>query len=153
MLRSIVYRLSLLLAFQAVSAPGSTVAAANSSHCSEPDLTKLPSFPTKPRVFILSDILNEPDDSMSFVRYLLYTNELQTRGIVATTGTFLREINATHPEEMRRIVRAFGETTDNLNRHVHPDSKYPSADELLPLVSQGATVSSILIVLINYEPR
>jgi len=47
----------------------------------------------KPRIFILTDILNEPDDSQSLVRYLLYSNEFQTEGIVATTSTWPRNFN------------------------------------------------------------
>ncbi|KAF3002298.1 hypothetical protein E8E14_002296 [Neopestalotiopsis sp. 37M] len=41
---------------------------------------ELQQYDWKPRIFILSDILNEPDDSMSLVRYLLYSNEFDTGG-------------------------------------------------------------------------
>lgn len=51
------------------------------TNTSSPDLTRLPAFKSKPRVFILSDILAEVDDSESFVRYLLYSNEFDTRGL------------------------------------------------------------------------
>ncbi|KAK9419975.1 hypothetical protein SUNI508_06981 [Seiridium unicorne] len=51
-------------------------------------------FDYKPSIFILPDILNEPDDSMSLVRYLLYSNEFDTRGICATTSWWLP--NETH---------------------------------------------------------
>ncbi|KAI1212062.1 DUF1593-domain-containing protein [Annulohypoxylon truncatum] len=83
----------------------------------------------------MSDILNEPDDSMSLVRYLLYSNEFDTRGICATTSWWLK--NATHPEEMRRIINAYGEVVDNLNQHVNPNASYQSAEELLSLVTSG----------------
>lgn len=93
----------------------------------------------KPRVFILSDILNEPDDSMSLVRYLLYSSEFDTRGLCATTSWWLK--NATHPEEMRIIIQAYGKVVDNLNQHVHPTARYQSAEDLLQLVTSGPTVS------------
>ncbi|KAI1874240.1 uncharacterized protein JN550_002819 [Neoarthrinium moseri] len=99
------------------------------------DLNSLQSFGYRPRVFMLSDILNEPDDSMSLVRYLLYANEFDTRGICATTSWWLR--NETHPEEMRRIITAYGEVVDNLNNHVNPNASYQSADYLLSLVTSG----------------
>ncbi|KAI1455473.1 DUF1593-domain-containing protein [Annulohypoxylon moriforme] len=83
----------------------------------------------------MSDILNEPDDSMSLVRYLLYSNEFDTRGICATTSWWLK--NATHPEEMRKIINAYGEVVDNLNQHVNPNASYQSAEELLSLVTSG----------------
>lgn len=63
------------------------------------DLTTLVTFPSKPRIFILTDMLNEPDDSQSLVRYLLYANKFDTRGICATISTWLRL--STHPEEIR----------------------------------------------------
>lgn len=93
----------------------------------------------KPRVFILSDILNEPDDSMSLVRLLVYSNLLDIRGLCATTSYFLQ--NATHLEEMRKIIGTYGTIVDNLNRHVSADFQYSPAEKLLPLVTSGPTVS------------
>ncbi|KAF7538483.1 hypothetical protein G7054_g2855 [Neopestalotiopsis clavispora] len=98
----------------------------------------LQTFSYKPRIFILSDILNEPDDSMSLVRYLLYSNEFNTTGLCATTSWWLQ--NETHPEEMERIINAYGEVVDNLNQHVHPSVQYQSPDELLQLVTSGPNV-------------
>ncbi|KAF9878041.1 cellulose-binding protein [Colletotrichum karsti] len=96
---------------------------------------------TKPRVFILSDILNEPDDSMSLVRLLVYSNVLDIRGLCATTSNFLR--NATHPEEMERIVQAYGTVVGNLNRHVSEEFQFSSSDKLLSLVTSGPKVYGI----------
>lgn len=92
----------------------------------------------KPRVFIFSDILNEPDDSMSLIRLLLYSNHLDIRGLCATTSTFLR--NETHPEEMTRILQVYGTVVGNLNHHVSQTFQYSSSDVLLPLVSSGPKV-------------
>lgn len=61
-----------------------------------PILTTVSQKTTKPRIFILSDILNEPDDTQSLIRYLLYANEFQTEGLVAVTSTWLP--NTTHPD-------------------------------------------------------
>lgn len=102
------------------------------------NLDKLPKSAQKPRIFILTDVLGEPDDSQSLVRYLLYSNEFHTRGICATTSTKLR--SSTHPEELRRIITAYGEVVDNLNEHVHPSCQYPSAASLLSLVTSGPKV-------------
>ncbi|KAJ2991241.1 hypothetical protein NUW58_g344 [Xylaria curta] len=95
----------------------------------------LQSFDWKPRIFIMSDILNEPDDSMSLVRYLLYSNEFETEGLCATTSWWLK--NATHVDEMKRIIEAYGDVVDNLNQHVHPTSLYQSAEELSQLLTSG----------------
>lgn len=103
------------------------------------DLTKLQTFGSKPRIVVLTDVLNEPDDSMSLVRYLLYSNEFDTCGLVATTSKHLR--NATHPEEIEKIVNAYGSVVSNLNSHVNPSVQYQSAEELLSLISTGPPVS------------
>ena len=46
------------------------------------------SFHGKPRVFVPTDIGNEPDDQMSLTRFLLYSNEFDIEGLVATTSTW-----------------------------------------------------------------
>ena len=46
------------------------------------------SFHGKPRVLVLTDIGNEPDDQMSLTRFLLYSNEFDIEGLVATTSTW-----------------------------------------------------------------
>lgn len=44
----------------------------------------LPAIQTdrKPQVFILSDISNEPDDTMSFIRLLLHSDQYNITGMV-----------------------------------------------------------------------
>ncbi|CAK7235907.1 hypothetical protein SBRCBS47491_009455 [Sporothrix bragantina] len=101
-------------------------------------LRKLATVAYKPRIFILTDMLNEPDDSESLVRYLLYANEFDTRGICATTSTWLR--TSTHPEEIRRILTAYGTVVERLNRHVHPDFPYQSVEHFQSLVTSGPSV-------------
>uniref|UniRef100_UPI0025B9E2B5 nucleoside hydrolase-like domain-containing protein n=1 Tax=Cecembia sp. TaxID=1898110 RepID=UPI0025B9E2B5 len=39
--------------------------------------------PVKQRVFVLTDITNEPDDQQSLVRFLVYANEYDIEGLVA----------------------------------------------------------------------
>jgi len=41
----------------------------------------------EPRVVVLSDVGNEPDDQMSLVRLLLYSNEFGLEALVATTSS------------------------------------------------------------------
>lgn len=97
----------------------------------------------------MSDILNEPDDSMSLVRYLLYSNEFETKGLCATTSWWLR--NTTHEEEMRTIIQAYGNVVENLNRHVHPTAQYQSAENFLNLVTSGPAVSVVYSFLFSYS--
>lgn len=92
-------------------------------------------YTSKPRVFILSDISNEPDDAESFVRYLVYSNQFQTEGLVATTSYW--QNSTTHPEAMQTIIDAYANVVDNLNAHVHSDSPYPSSNYLSSILKSG----------------
>lgn len=100
---------------------------------------KLQTYAQKPRVFILSDISNEPDDAESLCRYLLYSNEFETEGLVACTSTWLR--NKVYPQDMEKIIDAYAGAVDNLNKHAHPEWQYPTAEHLRGLIRKGAEVS------------
>ena len=89
----------------------------------------------KPRVLILTDIENEPDDAMSMVRLLTYANHFDIEGLVATTSIHQRKRVA--PERIRRIVTAYGKVRDNLEKH---EPGFPTGDELLALVREGRAV-------------
>src|SRR4026207_1647581 len=43
-------------------------------------------YVAKPRVIVLTDIANEPDDQMSFVRLLVSSNQFEIAALVATTS-------------------------------------------------------------------
>ncbi|KAE9401395.1 DUF1593-domain-containing protein [Gymnopus androsaceus JB14] len=98
-------------------------------------------FPHKPRVFILSDISNEPDDAESLVRYLLYSHQFQTEGLVACTSTWMR--NKVCPQDMHRIIDAYERVVDNLNAHVHPTAQYLPAYHFRGLIRKGANGDDI----------
>ncbi|KAJ5668741.1 hypothetical protein N7462_009811 [Penicillium macrosclerotiorum] len=98
--------------------------------------TQLQTYPSKPRVFILSDISNEPDDAESLVRYLLYSNQFQTEGLVACTSTWMK--NKVCPQDMHKIVDGYEKVVDNLNAHAHPNDPYPTAQYLRSLIKKGA---------------
>lgn len=89
----------------------------------------------KPRMFVISDISNEPDDAESLVRFLLYSNEYVVRGLVACTSTWMPQV--THCDDMEKIVHAYGQVVDNLNAHVHPDNKYQPAKYYLDRIKSG----------------
>ena len=89
----------------------------------------------KPRVFVTTDITNEPDDEQSLVRYLLYSNEFDTQGLVACTSTHLKKTVA--PGRIAHIVKTYGKVIDNLNAHVHPENRYPRAESLLEVIRSG----------------
>src|SRR6187549_2387107 len=59
----------------------------------------------KPRLIVLSDIGNEPDDQMSMVRLMLYSNEIDIEGLIATTSTWLKDYP--QPEYLRAVLDAY----------------------------------------------
>ncbi|SFU91861.1 DUF1593 domain-containing protein [Pseudoduganella namucuonensis] len=84
------------------------------------------------RIFVLSDIGNEPDDQMSLVRLLVYANALDIEGLVATTSTWQRQ--TTRPDTMAALVDAYGQVRPNLLKHA---DGWPAAAALKALVSSG----------------
>ncbi len=89
----------------------------------------------KPRVFVLTDIENEPDDAMSLVRFLTYANNFQVEGLAATTSIHQR--NRIAPDRIRRIVSAYGQVRDNLEKH---EPGFPTGAALLETVCDGLPV-------------
>ena len=89
----------------------------------------------KPRVLVLSDIDNEPDDAQSLVRLMVYSNELRLEGLVATTSIWLND--TTRPDLMHNIVDAFAVSVPYLQRHA---SGWPQASEIHSLIASGLPV-------------
>jgi hypothetical protein len=89
----------------------------------------------RPRVVVLTDISNEPDDEMSLVRFLVYANEFDVEGLIATTSVWLRD--QVRPDLIRRAVKAYGQVQPNLARHA---AGFPPAARLLKVVAAGPPV-------------
>jgi hypothetical protein len=88
----------------------------------------------KPRVLVLTDISNEPDDEESLVRFLVYANEFDVEGLVATTSTWLR--TKTREDLIRRDIGAYAEVRKNLLKHA---PGFPPAEQLLAVAKTGQT--------------
>src|SRR5436190_4297958 len=88
----------------------------------------------KNRVFVLTDIANEPDDQMSMVRFLVYSNEFDVEGLVASTSTWMR--NRIRPDVITTLVDAYAQVKPNLDTQA---SGYPDPAALRGLVSAGQT--------------
>src|SRR5262249_1212120 len=90
---------------------------------------------TKNRVIVLTDIGADPDDTMSLVRLLTYSNLIEIRGLVATTSTFQK--NRIEPESIQRVLDAYRTAWPNLIRH---EPGYPSYDVLRAKLKKGLPV-------------
>jgi hypothetical protein len=86
----------------------------------------------RPRVFVLTDIENEPDDAQSMVRFLVYSNHFDVEGLVATTSTHLR--NKTAEWRIQEIVEAYGKVRENLLLH---EPGFPTAAGLVSVIKRG----------------
>jgi len=84
------------------------------------------------RLIVLTDIENEPDDTQSMVRLLLYSDVIELQGLVATTSVHLKTRVA--PESIRAVINAYSKVHGNLLRH---DPNYPTAEHLQSLVKKG----------------
>ncbi|MGD9930234.1 MAG: DUF1593 domain-containing protein [Mangrovibacterium sp.] len=90
---------------------------------------------TNSRVIILSDIEADPDDTQSFVRLFLYANEIDLKGLIATTSCWHKsEVN---PESINKIIEAYRHVQPNLLQH---DANFPAAEALSKLVKKGLPV-------------
>lgn len=87
--------------------------------------------PVKQRVFVLTDITNEPDDQESLVRFLVYANEYDVEGIVATTSTHLR--GEVRKDKIETLIRDYGKVKQNLDKHA---SGFPTSEFLLSVTAE-----------------
>lgn len=99
-----------------------------------PDFTEAQEMP-RHRMIVLTDIEADPDDAQTFVRLLLYSNEIDLEGLIATTSTHQRARVA--PESLHKIIDAYASVQPNLLKH---DPGFPAAEDLHFLVKQGLPV-------------
>lgn len=86
----------------------------------------------KHRVIILTDIEADPDDTQSLVRLLLYSSEIDIKGLIATTSCWKRTSVA--PEAIQRVIQAYDQVQPNLAKH---EAGFVSAKALAKLVKRG----------------
>lgn len=94
--------------------------------------TALAAAQQKCRLIVLTDIGADPDDTQSLVRLLLYSNQIDIEGLIATTSVWKK--SSVSPELIRAVIRAYGKVQSNLVRH---EPGFPNAEMLLGLVKQG----------------
>ena len=111
-------------------------------------LPQKPAAIAKPRVIVLSDFppldvipggaghgppekRSDPDDVQSMVRFLVYANEFDVEGLVASAGTFA---NIARKQHILDILDFYDQVDENLRQH---DSRYPTAEQLRAITWQG----------------
>ena len=94
----------------------------------------------KPRLIILADMGNEPDEMQQMAHMLVNCNEFELEGLIAVSGKFLNENSRDeykrhlHPELFHRLIDAYAKVEENLRRHA---GGWPAADHLHSIVRRG----------------
>lgn len=89
----------------------------------------------KHRVVVLTDIEADPDDAQSLVRFLLYSNQWDVEGLIATTSIHQKARVA--PESIDKILQAYNKVQPNLLKH---EKGYLTYEQLKPKVKKGLPV-------------
>ncbi len=101
---------------------------------------------TRPRLVVLTDIssltagIAEPDDGQSLIRLMLYANEFDIEGLIATSN--LGHGQKTRPDLIRQVVDAYEKVRSNLERH---DPRYPHAETLRGCIKAGKEVAGLKV--------
>ncbi len=95
-----------------------------------------------PRMVILADMGNEPDEEQQIVHLFLYANEIDLEGLIAVTGKYLNPSSpdpykqVLHPELFMNIINGYERVVNNLKLHA---SGWPSPEYLRSIVANGQT--------------
>src|SRR4029453_17099654 len=89
-------------------------------------------YVARPRIVVMTDIANEPDDQMSMVRFLLYSNGFDVEGLVATTSTWMK--NKVPPGAILSVLHPYDARQPNL---LKPAPGFPAAAALRAVVVSG----------------
>ncbi len=90
----------------------------------------------RPRLLVLTDIGGDPDDQQSLIRLLLYANEFEIEGLIASASGTPGELKeaVTQPQLIRELVEAYGQVYPRLTNHA---LGYPPPPELLARIRSG----------------
>ena len=98
----------------------------------DPLAARVDPYVDKQRVVVMTDIANEPDDQMSMVRFLVYSNQFDVEGLIATTSTWMK--NKVRPDVIQTLVDAYGQVLARLLQH---EPGFPSAESLKAVIVSG----------------
>jgi hypothetical protein len=98
----------------------------------DPRAARIDPYVQKQRVMVMTDIANEPDDQMSMVRFLVYSNQFDVEGLIATTSTWMK--HTVRPDVIQALVAAYGEVRPRLIQH---QPGFPTAEALAAVIVPG----------------
>jgi hypothetical protein len=98
----------------------------------DPLAARVDPYAEKQRVVVMTDIANEPDDQMSMVRFLVYSNHFDVEGLIATTSTWMKA--SVRPDVIHTLLAAYEEVRPRLVQH---EPGFPAADALRQVIVAG----------------
>ena len=109
-----------------------TLSPLDAQRAPHPLASRVDPYVEKQRVVVMTDIANEPDDQMSMVRFLVYSNHFDTEGLIATTSTWMR--NKVRPDVLHTLIDAYDKVRPNLLQH---QAGFPTGESLKAVVAAG----------------
>jgi len=94
----------------------------------------------RPRLIILADMGNEPDEEQQMTHMLVNANAFHLEGLIAVTGKFLNEHanqpfkRKVNPELFHKLIDGYAKVEANLRRHA---DGWPTAEYLRGIVRPG----------------
>jgi hypothetical protein len=101
-----------------------------------------PSPTERPRLIVLTDISSlrtgvaEPDDGQSMIRLMLYADEFEIEGLIASSN--LGHGQRTRADLIHQVVDAYGQVEPSLRRH---DDRYPPVAALRGRIKAGQPIA------------
>jgi len=89
----------------------------------------------KPNVIVLTDIEADPDDTQSLIRFLLYSNQWNVEGLIATTS--IHQKTTVAPESIAGVLEAYERVRPNLEKH---EPGFPTSEALIGRIKSGLPV-------------
>jgi hypothetical protein len=90
----------------------------------------------RPRLCVLTDIGGDPDDMQSLVRLMVYLNEFEMEGFIASASGVPGQLKEpiTRQDLILQVVRAYGEVRSNLAHHA---AGWPTEEQLVGQIKVG----------------
>jgi hypothetical protein len=98
----------------------------------DPLAARVDPYVDKQRVVVMTDIANEPDDQMSMVRFLLYSDQIDVEALIATTSTWMK--SRVRPDVIETLIAAYEQVRPTLLQH---QPGFPTAAALKAVVVSG----------------
>ncbi len=95
---------------------------------------------SRPRLIVLADMGNEPDEVQQILHLLMCSNQVELEGLLAVTGKFLRPDHKepyrriVHPELFHQLIDGYAQVYANLRLHA---PGWPTPEHLRAVVASG----------------